>query len=64
MTFKLKKGQETFQVVDGPDAGRTYERGQEYETLPKGEEHRFEKVSVPTAALVKSKELKTTKEKK
>ncbi len=54
--FKLKPGQETFQVVDGPDTGKTFERGRVYETIPAGEEHRFEKVRkpVPKAEPVKT----------
>lgn len=44
---RLKNGQDTFTVVDGPDAGKTFKRGVEYEAIPPGEEHRFEKVSKP-----------------
>jgi hypothetical protein len=51
--MKLKKGQETFQVVDGPDAGRTFERGVEYDTPPKGYENRFEKVKLSKPVEVK-----------
>jgi len=46
--FRLKNGQDTFTVVDGPDAGKTFQRGMEYEAIPPGEGHRFEKVAVPT----------------
>jgi len=52
--FKLKKGQETFQVVDGPNTGKTYERGREYESIPAGEENRFEKVLKPVPSPVKN----------
>jgi len=45
--FRLKNGQDTFAVVDGPDAGKTYQRGVEYETIPAGEERRFERVTKP-----------------
>ena len=44
--LRLKKGQETFQVVDGPDAGKTYERGVKYDQVAKGYESRFEKVKL------------------
>lgn len=40
---KLKKGQEAFEIVDGPDRGRKFERDVEYEKPPKGYENRFEK---------------------
>jgi len=53
--IKLKKGQETFQIVDGPDAGKTFTRGVEYDTPPKGYENRFE-----TIKLSKPVEVKTT----
>jgi len=47
---KLKKNQEAFTVVDGPDAGRTFERGVEYDHVPKGYESRFEKVRLGISA--------------
>jgi hypothetical protein len=50
---KLKKGQETFQVVDGPDAGRTFERGVEYDIPPKGYKDRFEAVKLSKPVEVK-----------
>lgn len=43
--YQLKKGQEGFEVVDGPDAGKTYQRGQSYPKAPSGYENRFEKIS-------------------
>lgn len=64
--FRLKNGQEAFQVVDGPDTGKTYQRGVEYESIPAGEGHRFEKVSKPapkTEAIVEN-DPKKAKEKK
>lgn len=42
--FRLKKGQEAFEVVDGPDAGKKYERDVEYHQPPKGHENLFEPV--------------------
>ncbi len=51
---KLKKGQETFQVADGPDAGRTYEKDVEYDHVPKGFESRFEKVKLGEPAVAKT----------
>jgi len=40
--YQLKKGQEGFEVVDGPDAGRAYLRGKPYTKVPAGYENRFE----------------------
>jgi len=51
----LKKGQETFQIVDGPDAGKIFKRGVAYDTPPKGYENKFEEVK-----LSKPVEIKTT----
>ncbi len=42
--YRLKKGQESFQVVDGPLAGRKYLKGQVYGEIPPGEKGRFEEV--------------------
>jgi len=44
--FRLKKGQETFQVVDGPDAGKTFKKGVVYDKAPAGYETRFEKKKI------------------
>lgn len=44
--YRLKKGQESFQVVDGPAAGRKFERGVEYDRPPQGEEWRFETINL------------------
>lgn len=43
--YQLKTGQEGFEVVDGPDAGKTYRRGKSYPKVPSGYENRFEKIS-------------------
>ena len=51
---KLKKGQETFTVVDGPDAGKTFEKGVEYDKPPKGFESRFGKIKLDKPAVVKT----------
>lgn len=53
--YRLKKGQERFQVVDGPLAGRDYRPGAEYDEkdVPAAElKRRFEKV--PEAVGVES----------
>lgn len=65
MAYKLKNGQETFQVVDGPETGKTYKRGVEYESIPHGEEHRFEKMAkpVPMEEPVKTPDPKTDQKK-
>jgi len=44
---RLKKGQEAFEIVDGPDAGLKFERDKTYDQAPKGYEDRFDKVSPP-----------------
>jgi hypothetical protein len=54
--LKLKKGREAFQIVDGPDAGKTFRPGIGYDQAPKGYEDRFEKVTP-----VKAKDLKPSK---
>jgi hypothetical protein len=57
---KLKKGQETFTIVDGRDAGKTFEKGVEYDKPPKGYESRFardlqvKKVKLHKPAVVKT----------
>ncbi len=33
---KLKKGQEAFEIVDGPDKGKKFKRDVEYEKAPDG----------------------------
>jgi len=53
--WKLKKGQPSFEVVDGPLAGHRFQPGQEYKTIPSGEKRRFEKIKKTTAP-VKGKE--------
>ena len=42
--FKLKTGIETFEVVDGPFAGRRFERGKEYAEIPPEEKHKFKEI--------------------
>lgn len=42
--YRLKKGQESFQVVDGPLAGRKFLKGQVYAEIPPGEKGRFEEI--------------------
>lgn len=43
--YRLKNGQEGFEVVDGPDAGKSFRRGKTYPSVPAGYENRFDKVS-------------------
>ena len=45
--YKLKKGIESFQVVDGPFAGRKFEKGKEYAEIPPDEAAKFEKIKPP-----------------
>lgn len=47
--FKLKKGQEAFEVVDGPMAGRKFTPGVEYAEVPPQEKQRFAEVKEPKA---------------
>jgi hypothetical protein len=42
--YRLKKGREAFQIVDGPDAGKTYRPGMGYDQAPKGYENWFENI--------------------
>lgn len=42
MGYKLKKECESFTVVDGEFAGRTFARATEYETIPPEEKGKFE----------------------
>ena len=44
---RLKKGIERFQVVDGPFAGRKFEKGKEYAEIPPDEAAKFEKIKPP-----------------
>jgi len=54
--YRLKRGQESFQVVDGPLAGRKFERGKEYreDEIPPEEEQRFEAVKPPAPAAARA----------
>jgi hypothetical protein len=47
--YRLKPGQEAFDVVDGPAAGLKFLRGKAYDgkTIPKTEAWRFEPVPQP-----------------
>jgi hypothetical protein len=44
--YRLKQGQESFEVVDGPAEGLRFQRGKVYDgkQIPKTEAWRFEKV--------------------
>lgn len=45
MPYQLKPGQEAFEVVDGPMAGRCFAPGKIYNQIPKSEARRFAKVT-------------------
>ena len=47
--YQLKKGQESFDVVDGEFAGRKYVKGKVYDAVPPNEKHKFEKIPVEQA---------------
>lgn len=42
--YRLKPGAESFDVVDGPLAGRRYRKSETYTEIPPSEKHRFEPV--------------------
>jgi hypothetical protein len=42
--YKLKENQESFQVVDGEFAGRSYKRGETYSEVPPNEAYRFDEI--------------------
>ncbi len=42
--YRLKKGQESITIVDGPDAGRNYARGKTFDAPAAGYEHLFTKI--------------------
>jgi hypothetical protein len=42
--YQLKKGVESFEVVDGPFAGKKFLRGKTYKDIPPEEKHKFEKI--------------------
>lgn len=54
--YKLKKGQERFQVVDGSFEGRKFEPGIVYPEIPPEEARRFDDVSAPVAPKKKGAE--------
>jgi hypothetical protein len=55
MSYTLKKRSESFTVVDGPLANRTYRHGVIYEEIPKSEAARFDKVAPAEPAPEKDK---------
>ncbi len=61
MTFKLKKEVEGFALVDGPDAGKAFEKGQSYDKVPTGYKDRFEAVKKPVEAADPKQESKSKK---
>ncbi len=58
--FQLKKGKEGFTVVEGPFAGRSYERGRRYDEIPPQHAGKFEDVNkaAPAKAAVVAKPAK------
>jgi hypothetical protein len=49
MSYRLKTGQQDFEMVDGPFEGRKYVRGAVYDTVPPGEEWRFDGIDADMA---------------
>jgi len=58
MTNKLKPGQEAFEIVDGPDAGKKFEPGIPYDRVPTGYEDHFEEVKKTESKKAKSASVK------
>jgi len=54
--YKLKPGQESFRVVDGPFRGCLYLPDVTYHTLPDGEFEKFEEVKPAKKAKVEKKD--------
>lgn len=48
MAYRLKKGEENFEIVDGPDAGKKFERGKVYAERPYVLRGRFEEIPEET----------------
>ena len=60
--YKLKPGQERFQVVDGPYENRQYEPGMVYPDIPPEEAGRFDEVVIdPVVAPAAAKRTKADK---
>jgi hypothetical protein len=59
MEYRLKPGVESFEVVDGPMAGRKFLRGQSYSEIPPGEKEKFEKVQSSKVQGSKAEKTKT-----
>jgi hypothetical protein len=48
MQYRLKKNQENFTIVDGPDAGKKFVKGKVYESVPTGYAAKFDEVPADT----------------
>lgn len=57
--YKLKPGQEQFQVVDGPYEGRRYQPDMVYQDIPPEEAHRFDLVETEAATAAPAPTRKT-----
>ena len=60
--YRLKPGQEKFQVVDGPRAGAKFQPGKTYNDIPPGEVERFEEVAETAKATVPARKKTAEKE--
>lgn len=54
--YRLKKGMESFQVVDGPMAGRKFLKGEVYTEIPPGEVRKFDEIKPKPSVPVPAKE--------
>ena len=61
MSYKLKPGQENFEMVDGPYAKRMYEKGCAYSVtdIPETEIHRFSEINETQLPLPMAPEAKS-----
>ena len=59
--YRLKPGQESFEVVDGPSAGKKFLRGQTYMEIPAEYRKRFEPAVPPVQPIPKSSDSRKAK---
>jgi hypothetical protein len=55
MMYKLKPGAESFEVVDGPMAGRKFLRGMSYDKIPPEEKDKFIELKAQSSSLKSEK---------
>jgi len=60
MSYRLKKNVQSFTVVEGPLADRSYRHGQIYEEIPQNEAARFDRLATADPAPEKEKSVRKT----